>query len=160
MDVRDAAADDAEFVRTTLTDSWGGTVQAIHGELIDAAALPALVAWRSEERVGLLTYRPDGGSWEIVSLDATVPGIGAGTALLTAIRERAWAHGVHRVWLITTNDNTSALRFYQRRGFDLVAVNRDAVTQARRLKPTIPLTADGVPIRHELVLEASLPART
>ncbi|GAB3881051.1 hypothetical protein GCM10029964_036460 [Kibdelosporangium lantanae] len=106
------------------------------------------------ERVGLLTYRPHGGSWEITSLDATVPGVGAGSALLTEVRTRARAHGVGRVRLVTTNDNTSALRFYQRRGFDLVAVHRDAVTEARKLKPTIPLRADGIPIRHELVLEA------
>jgi hypothetical protein len=58
------------------------------------------------------------------------------------------------VWLITTNDNTKALRFYQRLGFDLVRLDRDAVTEARRrLKPTIATHADGIPIRHELEME-------
>jgi hypothetical protein len=30
------------------------------------------------------------------------------------------------------------------------------VTRARRLKPSIPLEDDGIPIRHELVLELRL----
>lgn len=56
-----------------------------------------------------------------------------------------------------TNDNTIALRFYQRRGFDLVALHRDAVTRARaELKPSIPLEIDGIPLRHELELEMRL----
>jgi RimJ/RimL family protein N-acetyltransferase len=65
--------------------------------------------------------------------------------------------GVGRVWLITTNDNTAALRFYQRLGFDLVALHRDAVDAARSIKPSIPLVGnDGIPIRHELELELRL----
>jgi hypothetical protein len=56
-----------------------------------------------------------------------------------------------------TNDNTTALRFYQRRGFDLVAVHRGAVTRARaELKPGIPLEVDGIPIRPEIELEIEL----
>ena len=46
-----------------------------------------------------------------------------------------------------------ALRFYQRHGFDLIALNRDAVATARKLKPTIPECVDGIALRHELVLE-------
>ncbi len=89
-----------------------------------------------------------------MSLDATTPGLGVGGgALIEAIRAKARSHGVHRLWLITTNDNTNPLRFYQRRGFDVVALHRDAVATAPALKPTIPLEADGIPLRHELELE-------
>ncbi|HRJ15429.1 MAG TPA: GNAT family N-acetyltransferase, partial [Saprospiraceae bacterium] len=56
-----------------------------------------------------------------------------------------------RVWLVTTNDNIRAIRFYQKRGFDLVALHRNALEAARLLKPEIPMTGqDGIPIRHEL----------
>jgi ribosomal protein S18 acetylase RimI-like enzyme len=80
--------------------------------------------------------------------------VGAGAALLEGVGALARGAGARRVWLITTNDNTHALRFYQRSGFDLVAIHRDAVAEARRLKPSIPLVGnDGVPIRHELELE-------
>ena len=46
--------------------------------------------------------------------------------------------------------------FYQRHGYDLVAVHRDAVTRARALKPAIPEILDGIPVRHELELEVLL----
>lgn len=60
-----------------------------------------------------------------------------------------------RVWLITTNGNTDALRLYQRLGFVLVALHRDAVTRSRHdLKPEIPaMSAAGIPIRDEIELE-------
>jgi hypothetical protein len=65
--------------------------------------------------------------------------------------------GCTRLWLITTNDNLHALRFYQKRGFMLVAVHRNAVEQSRKLKPEIPLYGkDGIPIRDEIELEMLL----
>ena len=54
-----------------------------------------------------------------------------GTALLAAAAERPEGAGCARAWLITTNDNLDAVRFYQRRGWDLVALHRDAVTAAQ-----------------------------
>jgi GNAT superfamily N-acetyltransferase len=155
-DVRPATPADAPFVRATLENSWATTTVAVHGELIDATDGPALIAWLADERVGLATYRPDDTGWELLSLDAILAGSGVGTALLTALTDHARDHGARRVWLVTTNENTTALRFYQRRGFDLVAVHRDAVAAARRLKPEIPDSADGIPIRHELELERML----
>lgn len=144
----------------TLLDSWGGSWAAVHGELIDASALPALVATIDEQAAGLLTYLPRPGdmgpSWEIVTLNALRPGCGAGTALVDGVRSAAKGAGVVRLWLVTTNDNTRALRFWQRYGFDLVALRRDGVTASRRLKPEIPLMADGIPLRHELELELPL----
>lgn len=50
-----------------------------------------------------------------------------------------------------------ALRFYQRRGFRLMALRPDAVTRGRRLKPEIALLGhDGIPIRDEIELEIHL----
>jgi hypothetical protein len=66
------------------------------------------------------------------------------------------------VWLVTTNDNLDALRFYQRRGFRLAKLRRGAVDAARsRLKPTIPEVGSfGIPIRDEIVLELVSPEDT
>jgi N-acetylglutamate synthase-like GNAT family acetyltransferase len=153
IDVREAGPDDADYITATLRKEWRDTVMAAHGELIDAQALPALIAWSGGERVGCLNYRVAGTSCEAVSLIASTPGIGAGSALLRAIRTRAAEQGLDRLWLITTNDNTDALAFYQRFGFDLVELCHDAVLAARALKPSIPLRANGIPIRHELMLE-------
>ncbi len=62
------------------------------------------------------------------------------------------------MWLTTTNDNLDALRFYQRRGFRLVALRPGAVDVARRdLKPELPdIGTHGIPMRDELDLELTL----
>ena len=63
--------------------------------------------------------------------------------------------GGRRVWLVTTNDNLEALRFYQRRGFRLAQLRCGAVDEARRhLKPAIPASGFfGIPVHDEIVLE-------
>ncbi len=125
----------------------------IHGVTFDAADLPALIAERDGEVAGLLTYHRDGDALEIVSLNAFTPGGGVGSALIEAARELAPA----RLWVVTTNDNLDALRFYQRRGFRMVAVAPDAVTAARAIKPSIPLIGEyGIPLRDEITLEIRL----
>lgn len=138
-----------------MMTSWGSTHLAIHGELVDATEQDAVVAWADEQRVGMCTYRrdPSGSQWEIVSIDATVPGRGVGTALLAHVVELARTNNAERIWLVTTNENIRALRFFQRRKFNLVRLHVDAVTSARLLKPTIPMEDDGIPIRPELELE-------
>ncbi|OGC91897.1 MAG: hypothetical protein A2142_01565 [candidate division Zixibacteria bacterium RBG_16_48_11] len=61
------------------------------------------------------------------------------------------------MWLITTNDNLLALRFFQKRGFCISAVYPDAIQHSRRLKPEIPLIGrEGIFLRDELELESFL----
>lgn len=123
----------------------------------DLRELPTLVAAEDGEIVGLATYAAGDGSAEITSLNALRPGRGVGTALLDAVIDVALSHGWRRLWLVTTNDNTHALRFFQRRGWDLVAVHRGAVDDARTVKPEIPDKGnDDIAIRHELELELLL----
>src|SRR5262245_5475465 len=166
LTTRPVRPDDLEWVRASLTRRWAGTVVVSLGTDKHADRLPGFVAEFEGERVGLATYRihpreshaGDGDQdCELMTIDALRDGVGAGTALLSAVTGAARAAGAGRLWLVTTNDNTPALRFYQRRGFDLVAVHRDAITGARRRKPSIPETGvDGIPIRHGLELELAL----
>jgi ribosomal protein S18 acetylase RimI-like enzyme len=160
IEVRPATAADAPYIERSLTEAFAGTMALAHGELIDCLALPAVVAFEAGEPVGLLTYRVSGqgagSDWEVVSLAAERPGIGVGSALLEWIRATGAGAGAKRIWLVTTNDNVHALRFYQRRGYDLVGLHRDAVTRGRSLKPSIPLELNGIPLRHELELELRL----
>jgi ribosomal protein S18 acetylase RimI-like enzyme len=143
-----------------LTRSWGSTQVVSCGRLHDALELPGLVAGFDEERIGLLTWSVEGDECEVVTIDSLVQRRGVGRALLEAATEEAIALGCRRLWLITTNDNLPALRFYQRLGWDLVALHRGAVDEARQLKPEIPhVGLDGIALRHELELELSLPAR-
>ena len=65
-----------------------------------------------------------------------------GDALIEAAGQLARRRGCARLRVITTNDNVDALRFYQRRGFCLVAVRCRAVDRSRAtLKPEIPRRA-------------------
>lgn len=91
---------------------------------------------------------------EVSALFSLVEGQGVGRRLLDAARAEARRRGAKRLWLVTTNDNTAAIRFYQRYGFSLKAVRIGAVNEARKLKPSIPPTgSDGIPIEHEFEFE-------
>jgi ribosomal protein S18 acetylase RimI-like enzyme len=123
-----------------LTTAWGSTVVSSRGQLHDLRGLPALAVRGHGRLLGLAFYSIHDGQCELVALDTTDPGHGVGTALLEAVVERARVEGCSRVWLATTNDNTVAMRFYQRHGMRLVAVYPGAVDAARAvLKPEIPL---------------------
>lgn len=82
------------------------------------------MACTGSSRVGLATYRLRGPERELASLDAAEGGSGAGTALVQAVVRIAQDAGCWRLWLIATNDNMDALRFYQESGFHLVAAYR------------------------------------
>ncbi len=131
------------------------------GELVDPLAGRALLAEDPSGRLlGVLTYQIVGTSLEVSTLYAAVSGSGIGTALLSGAEDEARRSGARRMWLTTTNDNVDALRFYQRRGFRLVALRAGAVDDARaRLKPTIAAVGDhGIAIHDEIVLERWLDA--
>ncbi|MGH3322002.1 MAG: GNAT family N-acetyltransferase [Streptosporangiaceae bacterium] len=152
--VRPAEQGDAAWIRALLERSWGSTEMIVLGRVRHTDALPALVAEIDGMGVGLLTYEVSGDALEVVSLDARERRRGIGTALIDAVRELAEIRRCRRVWLITTNDNLDALRFYQRRGFRLASLHPGAVRAARRLKPSIPEVGEyGIPLRDEIELE-------
>ena len=125
------------------------------GELVHPLDHPAFVAETAcGQLLGMLTYVP-GQDWqqcEILTLHADQQWRGAGSALIEAAAQLARRQGCTRLWVITTNDNVDALRFYQRRGFCLVRVHRGAVDRSRAsLKPEIPpVGAYGIPLRDEI----------
>jgi GNAT superfamily N-acetyltransferase len=156
MKVRPREAADRTAALAFLTRHNSARV-ARRGELLEPLDHPALLAEADGEVVGMLTYVPDPG-WdqcEVLTLHATRQWHGVGTALIKAVEQLAAGHGCARLWLITTNDNVDALRFYQRRGFELAAIHRHAVDDSRsRLKPEIPVAgAYGIPVRDEIELE-------
>ena len=104
--------------------------------------------------IGLLTFLVHDDECEITSLDSLQEGQGIGTALMEAMLAEAKRRKCRRIFLVTTNDNLHALGFYQRRGFELVAVHRGAVNEARKMKPSISLIGENnIPLRDEIELE-------
>ena len=110
--------------------------------------------------MGAATYAIHGDACEVLTLHAGPRFAGTGSALLAAVEEVATDAGCRRLWLVTTNDNVDALRFYQRRGFRLAQLRAGAVDASREeLKPEIPALGDhGIPLRDELELELALTA--
>jgi ribosomal protein S18 acetylase RimI-like enzyme len=148
---------DSVWVARHIAEQWGSEIVVAHGAIYRPAELPGFVAEADGEAVGLLTYRVEGDGCEIVTLDSQRESLGIGTALIEAAKDAARQAGCGRLWLVTTNDNTHALRFYQKRGFILAALHLDAVAASRAIKPEIPRVGnDGIPIRDEIELEMSL----
>lgn len=155
--VRLAAPDDREWIRLVLRHRWNGPRIVTRGVVHDADRLPALIAEANGERIGLATFRLAPPECELITLDSMLPARGVGSALLERVADAAREAGCLRLWLVTTNDNLPALRFYQKRGFALAGLHRGALDESRRLKPTIPLIGrDGIPLRDELELERAL----
>lgn len=156
--VRALRDDERDWVAGFYGEHWGSTRMARLGELLDLRDLPAFVAEHEGEVAAVATYTIRGDRCELAGLTTSMRRVGAGTALIDAVAAAARQAGCGTLWVLTTNDNTPALRFYQRAGFDLVALHRGAVDAARReLKPEIPeVGRDGIALRHELVLELGL----
>ena len=155
--IRPLAAYDQDEVKRFITQKWGAEIIVVHGVVYFPHTLPGFAALQDGKYVGLTTYTFKGAGCEIVTLDSDLPSRGIGTALIEAVKEVATKQGCKRLWLITTNDNLNALRFYQKRGFALVAVYRNALERSRRIKPEIPLTGEhGIPLRDEIELEMLL----
>src|SRR5262249_45421328 len=100
-------------VRRLLKQNWGSIQMVTRGRLLDVSALPGFIAWREERPIGLITYEIVQDACEVAVLQSLEEGIGVGSALIAAVKEAAQQAGCRRLWLITTNDNTPALRFYQ-----------------------------------------------
>ncbi len=155
--IRPLKTSDHEWV-LSMVRQWGGDFVISRGRKIYAAELPGFCAVAEGGRLlGLATYEVVSDDCQLVTLHAFEKYRGVGTALVHAVRSVAIAARCRRLWLITTNDNLDALRFYQRRDFKLAALHCDLRQVARRLKPSIPTMGNfGIPIRDEIELEMSL----
>jgi ribosomal protein S18 acetylase RimI-like enzyme len=150
-----------EWAAELMKRYWGSTQVVSRCQIHDVLGLAGFVALTAGRPVGLANYRLADGDCQLVTLHSEQSGIGIGSALLDAVKEIAQQAACGRLWLITTNDNLLALRFYQRQGFCLVALHRDALVASRKLKPEIPFTGiDGIPLRDEIELELSLGTST
>jgi ribosomal protein S18 acetylase RimI-like enzyme len=157
FEIRPINSTDAEKVVTFLRQNWGSTRVISRGRMYHPEKLPGFVATIDGKSVGLLTYEISNGECEVVTVNSVSERLGIGSGLLEAVRRVAISAGCKRLWLITTNDNTHALRFYQKRGYRLVALYPNQLEKSRLLKPEIPLVGmDGIPLRDEIELEIAL----
>ena len=170
--IRPLQRSDREWVAHFLDERWGTTQIVSRGKAVYGHLLPGFMAERrvecseeempeetpeeevEAEKLGLITLHVGEKECEISTLNSLTESEGIGTALVAAVEHWAREVGIERLWLITTNDNLEALKFWQKRGYELVTVHRNAIAEARRIKPQIPITGlNGIKIRDEIELE-------
>jgi len=157
--IKKLTASDREWTKSIFRQYWGADfVVSSRDGVRHAADLAGFYACdENGERTGLITYRIDGAECEMVTLNAFAQFAGIGSILVNAVKDVAVRGGCSRLWLITTNDNLEAIRFYQKRGFQLVAVHPNALDVTRRYKPNLPEIGNfGIPLRDELEFEMRL----
>jgi ribosomal protein S18 acetylase RimI-like enzyme len=136
---------------------WGDRTVAAHGTAYSMDDVECLVADDAGRLVGAVTFRTEAQDMEVVTIEAHERRRGIGRTLLGAAVAEAERRGLRRVWLTTTNDNLTAIAFYQAVGFRLCALRPDGVAESRRVKAGIPLVGEsGLPMRDELDLERIL----
>lgn len=160
--IRPLVPADRNWVAHFLDAHWHSTKIVSRGVAYYAHLLPGFVAEipnapDDAPPAGLITYHIDGKNCQVITVDSLQQGMGVGAKLLEVVKQTAIEAGCKRLWLVTTNDNLEALRFYQKRGFHLVAVYPNALAESRKLKPQIPIMGiDDIPLRDEIELEILL----
>jgi len=140
-----------------LLENWASNIIVTRGISYQADLLPGFIAEFEGERAGILTYNINDSELEIITLNALVEGKGIGSALLEEVEKLAKMKKCKRIWVITTNDNVDALRFYQKREYKITSVHRYAIEESRKIKPQLPFIGKyGIPIRDEIEMEKQL----
>lgn len=149
--------EDKPLVTAFISENWGSPMIVTRGRIYDSAELSGFVFKSNDIIIGLITYTIENNECIILTLDSKTENKGLGTSLLNKVRDHATEKGCQRTWLTTTNDNTRAIRFYQKRGFEWIGYYPNAMIESRKLKPEIPVFGfDNIPIKHELEFEMRL----
>ena len=148
---------DRKWVSQLIKEEWSSSRIVTRGRSYNIEDLSGFIAVYKNEKVGLLTYNFENNECEIITLNSLIEKIGIATCLLWSLESFMQSKKVKRIWVITTNDNIDALRFYQMKGFQIKTIYVDAIKKSRVLKPEIPnLGFYDIEIRDEIELEKKL----
>ncbi len=141
-------------VNQLVTDEWAGPIVVTKGISHDTSNADGFVFIIDGKLMGYILYVIKDQQCEVLVLQSMAENHGIGSALINSVIGAAKSNYCKRVWLITTNDNIHAIRYYQKFGFELKNVFINAINNARRIKPSIPLLGnEGIPIKHEFEFE-------
>jgi N-acetylglutamate synthase-like GNAT family acetyltransferase len=157
IQIRPLQVTDQAWKESMLTQYWGSTTIVRKGEVIDLSSHDGFMVSLGDQPAGFCTFQLFQNKLEITNLVSWIQGKGVGAKLLEGIKNTAIDKNVELIWLVTTNDNVSGLKFYQKNGFHLVALYPNALEKSRQLKPGIPLTGlENIPMRDELELSMTV----
>jgi N-acetylglutamate synthase-like GNAT family acetyltransferase len=154
-----------EFIEKTKKDNkavseiingWGSEILVTRGKTYKATDLDGVLVYEDEKIIGLGLYNIIKNDCEIILLETFIQNKGVGTEIIEKIKEIAKTKNCRRIWLITTNSNINALKFYQKRGFNISNIYLNAMEESRKIKPEIPKFYEGIEIRDEIEFEIKL----
>lgn len=146
-----------DLVNVFIQQHWYTTTMIIRGKEIDMTTVDGFYFRDGQTIIGLITYIVYNNILEITSLDSLRENQGIGSELVETVIHEAKERKLQKIVLITTNDNINAMRFYQKRGFDMAHLFRNTMDISRKLKPEIPLIGENsIPLRHEIEFELSI----
>ena len=153
MQVRVASNEDWHWIEQNA-GSVGGPKVVSRGTLYTLSDHEGFVATAEDSLLGFAVLRQD----ELLAIATVHPGQGVGSTLMEHCEKLARSRGNPSIWLVTTNDNLDAMRFYQRRGYFLESLTKDAFEVVKRIKG---ITGEvlgnfDIPIRDELVFRKPL----
>jgi ribosomal protein S18 acetylase RimI-like enzyme len=89
-------------------------------------------------------------------LETFIQNKGIGTKIIERIKEIAKTKHCKRIWLITSNENINAIKFYQKRGFHISNIYLNAMEEARKIKPETQKFSNVIEIRDEIEFEINI----
>lgn len=159
MVIREAVAEDWAWINANA-DAVGGPQVVSNSTLHTLADYPAGIAVTDDSPIGFVVYIPEPPECELLAINVVTQYLGVGSKLMGWAEQQALQQNCTRMWLATTNDNLDALRFYQRRGYRLCELHRDAfadVLAQKGLNPKQRVEGNyNIIIHDELILEKTL----
>jgi ribosomal protein S18 acetylase RimI-like enzyme len=136
---------------------WSDGSIFVRGRLLYPSDVEAFGAYIDGRLQGVVTWRIEDGTLYMLTVNNVTDVRGVSTALIETMLAMGREKGFPFMRALITNDNWPAFRFYQRRGFRIVAVHPGVVDMMRQMKPSIPERGvDGIPMRDEIELEIVL----
>jgi ribosomal protein S18 acetylase RimI-like enzyme len=151
FEIRQATDADRRDIEELCDRAWGETEVDAFGAAFDVLRNDNVLAIVDGALAGMVSLAVHGGELAVVLLSVYPEhqGAGIGKALLDAAEERAFARRLPFVKTVVSNDDISALYFYQRNGFVITDVALGAL--ADRHGSAVPGFA-GMPMRDEIRL--------
>ncbi|KRQ87374.1 GTP pyrophosphokinase [Caloramator mitchellensis] len=154
VQIKEASEEDKNFLKEIIKDNWGSEIIVSKGKAYNVLNLPVIIAKVGEKIQGFAAYSIENKECELVLLESVEQSKGIGGMLIEKIIQISKENNCRRLFLITTNDNIEAIKFYQKNGFKLSSVYKGAVNEARKIKPQIPLLGNyDIPIEDEIEFE-------
>lgn len=153
--IRKVEKNDKQLIIDYLIREWGSTLIVLReGEMFDLQNEEGFIVYDGDTVIGLITYRITGHICEILSINSNIKKHGLGTSLIEKVKECSQLNNCDLLRVITTNDNLSAIGFFQKRGFRLVKLYVNAMDYVRKVKPDVPLVGENnIPLNDELEFE-------